>query len=118
MIKKILSVIVGYAIFVVGSLLLFQLSGQNAHAEATLNFQLITAVYGTAFSFLSGLVVPLIAKSKNLTLNYILAFVLAGFATFSFFKAEGSHWTQLMAIVIFAPTSILGGLYYLRRNKK
>jgi len=117
MLKKIISVIVGYAIFVVSSLALFQLSGQNAHAEATLNFQLITLVYGAFFSFLSGLVVQLIAKPKNLYLNYILAFILAGFATFSLFKAEGNHWTQLMAIVIFAPTSILGGLYYLRSKK-
>ena len=118
MIRKILGVIVGYAIFVATSLALFKLSGQDPHAQATTNFQILTAVYGAVFSFLSGLVLQLIDKTKNLNLNYILAFIIAGFAIFSLLKSDGSHWTQLLAIIIFAPVSILGGLVYINRNKK
>ena len=118
MIRKILSVIVGYAIFVVTSLALFKLSGQDPHRQATTNFQILTVFYGAFFAFLSGLVLQLIAKTKNLNLNYILAFIIAGFGTFSLIKSDGNHWTQLIAIFIFAPISILGGLFYNKRNNK
>jgi hypothetical protein len=118
MIRKILSVIVGYAIFVVSSVAFFKLSEVNPHGEVNLTFQIITAVYGAVFSFLSGLVLQLIAPTRTLTLNYILACIIAGFAIVSLLTASGTHWTQLLAIVIFAPISISGGLVYIRRNRK
>ncbi|HYJ65740.1 MAG TPA: hypothetical protein VEV62_18490 [Parafilimonas sp.] len=118
MVRNILGVIAGYAIFVVTSLALFKLSGQDPHKQATTSFQILTVVYGAVFSFLSGLVLQLIAKTNTLTLNYILAVIIAGFATFSLIKSDGSNWTQLSAIFIFAPFSVLGGLFYIKRNKK
>jgi hypothetical protein len=117
MLRNILSVIAGYAIFVASSLALFKLSGQNPHGQTTINFQIVTAAYGIAFSLLSGLVLQLIARRKNLTLNFVLALIIAGFAIFSIIKAEGSHWTQLLAIIVFAPASVLGGFFYIRRHK-
>jgi multisubunit Na+/H+ antiporter MnhE subunit len=115
MIKKIVSIMAGYAIFVLSSVALFMVSGQQAHADATTGFIIFTIVYGIVFSFIAGLVTQLIAKTKNLTLNYILAFILAGFATFSLLKSSGNHWTQWIAIFIFAPATILGGLLYIKR---
>ena len=112
MIRNILSIILGYAIFVVTSIALFKISGQDPHAEPTTSFVILTVIYGTVFSFLAGLVTRLISHTNNLKLNYILAFIIAAFAAFSFFKSEGNHWTQLLAIFIFAPASILGGLLY------
>jgi hypothetical protein len=41
---------------------------------------------------------------------------MAGFATFSLLKSDGSSWTQLLAIIVFAPVSVLGG-YILIKNK-
>ncbi len=117
MIRKILGIIVGYAIFVISSLALFRVSGQAPHADAATNFMILTAVYGATFSVISGFVAQFIAKTKDLKLNFILAIIIAGFATFSFFKATGSHWTQLLAIFIFAPASILGGLFYHRNHR-
>jgi len=116
MIRKIVSVLAGYSIFVVTSLALFKLSGHKPHSSPTNLFLILTAVYGAAFSFLSGLAVQLIARTKSLNLNYILAFIIAGFATFSFFKSDGNHWTQVLAIFIFAPVSVLGGLFYYKRR--
>ncbi|SDE42778.1 hypothetical protein [Pedobacter soli] len=116
MIRKILAVLAGYAIFVISSLLLFNLSGQKPHAEAPIVFKLLTLIYGGAFSALSGYVLRLIAKTRNLNLNYILAIIIAGFATFSLFSANGSHWTQLLAIFIFAPASIAGGKLYSNKH--
>jgi hypothetical protein len=116
--RKILSLIAGYTIFVVTSLALFKITGQNPHSAATTPFIILTSVYGAVFSIISGLVAQLIAKTATLRLNYILALIIAAFATFSLIKSGGSHWTQILAIVIFAPISILGGLYYLKRHNK
>jgi hypothetical protein len=118
MIKNILSVIAGYAIFVATSLALFKITKQAPHVDPTTSFLILTAVYGAVFSFIAGLVTQLIAQTKSLQVNYILAFIIAGFATFSFFKSDGNHWTQLLAIFIFAPISILGGMFYTKRYSK
>ncbi|MES1219074.1 MAG: hypothetical protein ABUT20_26440 [Bacteroidota bacterium] len=115
MLKQILSVITGYAIFVITSLALFKISGKDPHQAPANSFLLLTAVYGAVSAFLSGLVLQLIARSKRLTLNIVLAFMIAGFALFSLLQSDGSHWTQILAITIFAPVSILGGLYYQRK---
>lgn len=118
MIRQILSVIAGYAIFVVTSLALFKISGQKPHSDSTTLFIILATIYGAVFSFVAGLVTRLIAKTSNLKINYVLAFIIAGFATFSLLKSEGNHWTQLLAIFIFAPVSILGGLFYNKRQNK
>jgi len=117
MIKKVTAVIAGYVIFVISALALFKFSGNAPHASPTIGFALLTAVYGAVFSFIAGLVTQHIAKTSDLKINYALAFIIAGFATFSLLKTAGNHWTQLLAIFIFAPASILGGLYYQKRKK-
>tara|TARA_R110000765_G_scaffold423792_1_gene533213 strand:+ start:1034 stop:1387 length:354 start_codon:yes stop_codon:yes gene_type:complete len=117
MIRKILAVIAGYAIFVITSLLLFKFSGQDPHEPASTSFKIITLIYGSVFSFASGFLLKLVARNRNLNLNYVLGFIIAGFAAFSITKSTGSHWTQLFAIIFFAPISILGGIYYNKRKR-
>ena len=116
MLRQILGIIAGYVIFVVSSLLLFTISGVKPHSEASVAFMFLTFIYGSVFSFLSGLVTQLIAKTKNLKVNYILFVFMAGFATFSLFKSDGSSWTQLLAIFVFAPISILGGMFTIKKT--
>jgi hypothetical protein len=116
MIRKVTAIIVSYAIFVISALALFKFSGQAPHANPSIGFAVLAAVYGAFFSFIAGFVAQLIAKTIDLKINYVLALIIAGFATFSLLKTEGHHWTQLFAILIFTPASILGGLYHLRRN--
>jgi RsiW-degrading membrane proteinase PrsW (M82 family) len=118
MIRKMVSIIAGYAVFVMASLAFFRMMEQNSHTDPATSVIISTAIFGAVSSFVSGLVTKLIAKTSNLKINYILAFIIAGFAAFSFFKSEGNHWTQLLAIFIFAPVSILGGLFYNKQNKK
>ncbi len=115
MVRNILSIILGYAIFVITALGLFKFSGENPHSDPTTVFVIVTAIYGVASSFTAGLITQIISKSKKLKLNFILALIIAGFATFSLSKSDGNHWTQLLAIFIFAPASILGGLIYKKR---
>jgi hypothetical protein len=109
MIRNILSVIVGYLIFAVSSVLLFTLTSHKPHGDASTTFKIATIIYGVFFSVIAGFVVQLIAKQKTLTLNYILALVIFLFAAISLITATGTHWTQLFAMLIFAPVSVLGG---------
>ena len=117
MIRQILGVTIGYTIFVISSIFLFKFSEVNPHEEASKLFMVWTFVYGCIFSFISGLVTQLIAKTKNLKVNYVLFIIMAGFAAFSLFKSGGSSWTQLLAIFVFAPISVLGGLFWVKRSK-
>jgi hypothetical protein len=109
MIKKILAVIIGYIIFAASALAFFAVFDIEAHSTATTIVMLQTALNGLIFSILAGFISQLIAKTGTLKINYTLALLIAGFAAFSYFKSTGEHWTQLMAIFIFAPASILGG---------
>jgi RsiW-degrading membrane proteinase PrsW (M82 family) len=115
MIRQISGVIIGYSIFVISSILLFKFSEVNPHEEASKLFMVWTFVYGTVFSFISGLLTQLISKTKNMKVNYVLFVIMVGFATFSLFKSSGSSWTQLLAIFIFAPVSVLGGIFWIKR---
>ncbi|WP_316771825.1 hypothetical protein [Pedobacter frigiditerrae] len=116
MIRKILAVIVGYIIFAATALAFFKVFDIEAHSVASTTVMIQTAINGIIFSALAGWITQLIAKTGNLKINYILALLIAAFATFSFFKASGEHWTQLMAIFIFAPVSIVGGWIVVRRK--
>jgi len=116
--RNILAVIVGYTIFVISAVLLFQLSGVDPHADPSLGFIILTIIYGILFAFIGGLLTQLISQSRSLTINYVLAAIMAGFAAFSLFKTSGNHYSQLAAVFLFAPTSILGGMMYLRKIKR
>lgn len=109
MIKQILGVVAGYSIFVFSSIFLFRISGVKPHSDASWIFMILTFVYGTIFSCISGFVCQLISKTKSLKINYILSVIIAGFAVFSLLKSGGSSWTQLLAIFVFAPVSVFGG---------
>ena len=54
MIRQILGVILGYVIFVISSIFLFRFSEVNPHEDAPKLFMVLTFVYGTVFSFVSG----------------------------------------------------------------
>ena len=118
MLRNILAVISGYAVFAGSALLLFQWSGIDPHADPSLKVIIVTIGYGLIFSFLGGLLTQVISGSRTLTINYVLGVMMAGFATFSLFKSAGSHFSQLAAIFLFAPASILGGVAYRAKRKR
>ncbi|MBA4054164.1 MAG: hypothetical protein C0490_05580 [Marivirga sp.] len=116
--RNILAVILGYATFVVSAVLLFQLSEIDPHADPSVGVIILTIVFGIVFSFIGGLLTQLVSKTQQLTINYVLAGLMAGFAAFSLFKSTGNHYSQIAAIFLFAPTSIFGGLIYLKKRKQ
>ena len=117
MIRNILAVIAGYLIFAVSAGLLFQISGQNPHGETSAAFMIFVILYGAVFSVAGGFVAQMIARSKTLIVNYVLAAIMASFAAVSLFVTTGNHYTQIAAIFIFAPLSVLGGFLYLKKQR-
>jgi len=107
-------VLVGYAIFAVSGVLLFQLSGQDPHGEATLPFAIGAIVYGIVFATLGGYVSGLIAGRAPFVHGMIVAGILALGATVSLIKTvgHGHIWSQVAALLTMAPAAALGG--YLR----
>ncbi|WP_339811387.1 hypothetical protein [uncultured Imperialibacter sp.] len=114
--RNILAVVIGYLVFAVSAVLLFQMSGIDPHNDPSPGIIALTIGYGLVFSFLGGLLAQPISGSGKLTVNYFLAGLMAAFAAFSMFKSEGNHFTQLAAIFLFSPASVLGGSVYLKRN--
>ena len=114
--RSIIAVITGYAVFLISALLLFQLSDVDPHADPSWTLMLSTVIYGIVFSFIGGILTQVISKSGKLIVNYILAAIIAGFAAFSLFKTSGNHYSQLAAIFLFAPASLLGGISYLKKR--
>lgn len=115
MIKNIVAVIAGYLIFAISAVMFFKLTNTDPHTDPTTGYAIATAIYGVVFSALGGFITELIARTGNIKINLLLAVLMAGFAAFSLFKSASNHWTQLLAIVLFAPTSILGGWLYIKR---
>jgi high-affinity Fe2+/Pb2+ permease len=117
MVRSILAIIAGYALFVAASLVYFRVTGRAPHAAATPGFIALTALYGAVSSFFAGLLTCWVSNKGSLKSNYFLAAIIAGFAAFSLFKSAGSHWTQLLAMFIFAPISISGGVFLFRKRR-
>ncbi len=114
MLRQIVAIFTGYAIFVAAAVLLFQLSGIDPHSDPSILFLLAVIACGIASSLTGGYVTQLIAKKNTLTVNYILALIIAGFAAFSFYKTSGNHYSQMAAIFLFAPLSIVGGYLFIK----
>ena len=115
-IRNVVGVIVGYLIFAVSAVLLFNLSGIDPHADASIGTIALVIVFGAVFAFAGGYLTKLIAATKTMIANYVLVVIMASFAAFSFFKSPGNHYTQIAAIFLFAPISLVGGL--LRRRSE
>jgi len=117
MLRKILAILAGYAIFVLAAVLLFQISGVDPHSDPSILFLIGVITCGVLSSVTGGFTVQLIAKDKKLVLNYVLAIIIAGFAIFSFLKTTGNHYSQIAAVFLFAPLSIVGGYFAIQRKK-
>ena len=83
MLKSILAVVVGYAIFAGSGFALFQLTGQPPHGEAPLVFMLGAIAYGVAFALLGGYISGWIAGRRPFVHAAVVAAVLALGATVS-----------------------------------
>lgn len=114
LLRNIAGVVVGYLIFAVGAVMLFQLGHIDPHADAGPATMIMVIIGGLVFAFVGGFVAKLIAPVGSFAANYALFFIISSFAAFSLTQSQGSHYTQLAAIFLFGPSSFVGG--WLRRR--
>jgi hypothetical protein len=107
--RNVLGVVVGYLIFAIGAVMLFHLAGIDRHATPGLGTAAAVIVAGAGFAFAGGFAAKRIVATGTLKANVVLVCIMAGFAAVSLFISAGDHYTQLAAIFLFAPSSLLGG---------
>ncbi len=117
MVRSVVAVIAGYFIFAVSAFLLFRLTGRDPHAPAAIWFQFITVVYGILFAALGGFIAAVLGKHFEIEHALAVTSLIAAFGAASLLATvkTGAIWTQLAAILIIAPSAMLGG--YLRQRQ-
>jgi hypothetical protein len=117
MTRSILAVIVGYLIFALSAFAFFQISGQPPHQAAPMPIMVGSIAVGTVFALLGGYVAGWLAQRRPLAHGIAVATVLALGATISLLVTlgTGAIWSQAAALVLMAPSAILGGWLRLRQ---
>ena len=114
MIRSVLAVLLGYVVFVLSASALFAVSGRDPHSQASAAFTVFAIAYGACFGVVAGLVAAWIARRAYFTHAFIVGCIIALGAAISMIArpGEGAIWTQMAAMVLFAPLTLLGA--YLR----
>jgi MFS-type transporter involved in bile tolerance (Atg22 family) len=111
MLRSIGAVAAGYIIFGASAALLFQLSGQEPHADAPLAFKVASIVWGAAFALVAGWLTARVAGRRPLLHTAIVAALIAAGAGVSLMaRPVDAIWSQLAALVVMAPCAFVGGV--------
>src|SRR5262245_23184310 len=117
MLRSIGAVVAGYFVFAASAVLIFQLSGQEPHADAPLTFKIATVVWGAVFALVGGWLAAHVSVRRPATHPPAVAGVIALGAIVSIAaRPSDALWSQLSAIVVMAPCAWLGGALAGRRK--
>jgi hypothetical protein len=109
-IRSIGAVAAGYLVFGVSAALLFQLSGQAPHEEATTAFKIASTAWGAVFALVAGWLTARIAPRRPATHAAVVAALIATGATVSLLaRPADAIWSQLAALVVMVPCAWIGG---------
>lgn len=111
-VRSIAGVFTGYAVFALSAVVLFHATGRDSHSQQDATFTAIAIVYGMAFAAVGGLISALIAGRRPVLHAAIVCAILALGATASLLSRPGAGaiWSQLAAIVLMAPSALVGGV--------
>jgi|tagenome__1003787_1003787.scaffolds.fasta_scaffold19788802_1 hypothetical protein len=116
--RSIAAVILGYAVFAVSAVLLFNIAKRDPHAPQSLGFMLFAVIYGMVFAALGGLLAARIAPRKGTVHAAFVAMVIALGATVSLIAAPGagSRWSQWTALTLMAPSAWVAARAFARQT--
>ncbi len=117
MVRVISAVILGYLVFGVSTFALFRITNHDPHAPANISFEIGSIVYGILFALLAGWVASFIGGRPNLISAWSVAAIVALGAVASMINL-GVGWSPLAALVLMAPSVIVGGWSYRLRSVK
>jgi hypothetical protein len=102
-------VVGGYLVFAVTAAVLFQVSGQRPHAQASLPFTVGTAVYGMIFAAVGGWFAAWVAGRRPTLHGVLVGLLIAvGAALSLLFSGAGARWSQWEALLLMAPMAVVG----------
>jgi hypothetical protein len=119
-VRTVAGVIVGYLVFAISAALLFSLTGQNPHAAASIQFMMMTTIYGMVFAVIGGYVAEWLARAPAWRAAIAVGVVIAVGATVSLITSprQDARWSQLAALVLMAPSALVGGWLALRTRAR
>ena len=103
LLRSLLAVVLGYAVFAVSGGLLFRVAGRDPHAVQDLWFVVLAVVYGMVFAGLGGVVAARLAPSRGAVHAGVVTGLIALGATVSLVRSAGATWSQWSAILLMAP---------------
>jgi uncharacterized membrane protein len=117
-VRSTLAIFAGYFVFAVSAVLLFSMSGYDPHDAVPPWFLAASILYGMLFAALGGYVAAFIAQYKPSVHALILTIVIATGALISLLASpgKGAQWSQLAAIILMAPSALIGGYFRGRQS--
>jgi hypothetical protein len=105
--RSVVAVILGYAVFAASAVLLFNIAGRDPHAPQNFGFILSAVIYGIVFAGLGGLLAAWIAARRGELHAALVALAIALGAIVSLVASPraGSTWSQWSAIALMAPSA-------------
>ena len=117
MLRSIGAVAAGYFVFALSAVLLFQLSGQQPHADAPLAFKIASVVWGAVFAMVAGWLAAHVSVRRPATHAAAVAAVMAlGSLIALALRPADAIWSEIAVLVVMAPCAWLGGLLAARRK--
>jgi hypothetical protein len=117
MIRSIGAVVAGYFVFAASAVLIFQVTGQNPHADAPWAFKLATTVWGAVFAGVGGWLAAHVSVRRPAAHGAAVGAVIAVGALVSMLAdAPGARWSQMAALVVMGPGAWLGGALAARQK--
>ena len=109
--KSLLAVLIGYLVFGISAVVLFQVAGVDPHQQPGIGFRIGSTVYGVFFAILAGYSAARIAGKNEIKHSVGVACIIALLAGISILAQPRieSHWSQYSALILMAPAATLGG---------
>ena len=118
MLRSILSVIIGWLVYGISIGILIIMTGIDPHGESSVFFNIGSSLYGIVFSFLGGFITALIVKHRHFIHSVALALLYIFIAISAMSLTDGTHWSEWVSIIVFAPFVALGGWIRVKNMNK
>ena len=115
--RRVLGVVLGYAIFAVSAVLLFQLTRRNPHAEQPTLFMAGSIAYGIIFAAIGGYVSAVCGGGSPRVQGSVVGIMIALGAMVSLLAGPkaGSVWSRVAAPLLMAPSAAIAGIIRARQ---
>ena len=111
--RALVGIIVGWAIFAFSAVLLFRITDKDPHTWPGWSYAVGSILYGMLFAAVAGWVLAIIAKEKATQAAIILAVLIAVVALSSttMVRAGGSYWSPIATALLMAPMIVFGAKF-------